>query len=152
MAKVSASLKDVQTKFENAPPDRYRLKIVEVKETNEKADPPNQDKNRQNFNVKLVINDGGEHNGKPIYHNISMHKKDGEVNRAGQADLKRFFEAVLGIDPEDTTYDWDSVDTDMLVNQEVEGDVIIEKWSKNGKSGESNRLRSTSITAVGAGS
>lgn len=154
MAKVKASLKDVQTKYENAPPDRYRLKITEFKETNEKADPPNQDKERQNFAVKVEIvqsvDGSDEAKGKPVFHNISMHKKNGEENKAGQADLKRFFLGGLGIDPEDTTYDWDSVDTDMLVNQEIEADVIIENWEKNGRKGSTNRLVSTSITPVGA--
>lgn len=157
MAKVKATLADVKTTFENAPPDRYRMKIVEIKEKTEPAegDPTIE---RQNFNFKLAINDGGEHNGKPIYHNISLHTKKGEPNRAGLADLKRFFMAVLGLDEDDEFFQDDSnLDTDLLLNQEIEGDVVIEPWSKPAgpgqpeKKGESNRINSTSITAVGAG-
>lgn len=155
MAKVQASLKDVQTKFVNAPPDRYVLKVKKVEEEKTKADPPNQDKERQNFSVEVTIVrsvDGNEEQkGKPVFHNISMHTKKGEPNGAGQADIKRFYIACLGIDEEDQTYDWDALDTDMLVNQDFECDVYIEPWEKNGRKGASNRLQTTSMTAVGAG-
>lgn len=145
MAKVNASLADVSTKFELIPPDNYRLKIEEIKDKVEGG--------RQNFNIKLIVNDSGEQQGKPIYHNIAMHKKNGEPNNAGAADLKRIAEAVLGIDPDDTTYDWDSFDTDELLKGEIRADVLIESWTKdagtpNEKSGQSNKIKSSSITSL----
>lgn len=145
MAKVQASLADVSTKFELIPPDTYRLKLEEIKEKNEGG--------RQNFNLKVVVNDSGDHQGKPIYHNIAMHKKDGTSNDAGAADIKRFAEAILGIDPEDTTYDWDSFDTDELLKGEFMADVIIENWVKDEgkpteKKGQSNKIKSTTVSPL----
>lgn len=145
MAKVKASLADVSTKYELIPPDAYRLKVEEIKEKTEGG--------RQNFNIKVVVNDNGESHGKPIFHNIAMHKKDGEPNQAGMADLKRFAEAILGIDPDDEDYDWDSFDTDDLLKGEFMADVVIENWVKDEgkpteKRGQSNKLKSTSISPL----
>lgn len=146
MARVNASLADVSTKSDPIPPDAYRLKIAEIKEKTEGG--------RQNFNLKLVVNDGGEYNGRQIYHNIAMHTKEGEPNRIGAADLKRFFEAVLGIDPDDTSYDWDSIDTDEILNQEVMADVYIDAWEKKdneGKvldKGQNNKIKAQTVQAV----
>lgn len=126
MAKVKAALGDVKVNFEPAPPARYRLKVAEVKEKTEHADPPNQMLERQNFNIKVVINDGGEHNGKPVYHNCALHKKNGEPNKAGLGDLKRFFMATLGYDEDDEFFkDENNLDTDLILNQEFECDVVI---------------------------
>jgi hypothetical protein len=144
MAKVNASLADVSTKQQLAPPETYRLRVDEIKEKTENG--------RQNFNVKVSINEG-EFKGLPIYHNIAMHQKNGEPNKAGQSDLKRFFEAILGIDPEDTTYDWDSIDTDELIKGEFQADVYIDNWVKDEglpteKKGQNNKIKSTSISAL----
>lgn len=155
MAKVRATLADVKTHFEPAPPERYRLRIKKVDEKITRADPPNQDKERQAFNVEVYINDGGEHQNKPIYHNISMNKKDGDVNTAGQADLKRLFMAVRGIEEDDEFFkDADNLDTDLLINQEFECDVYIESYDNTktgGKKGQVNRLDLPTATPLGAG-
>lgn len=145
MARVNASLADVSTKFELIPPDNYRLKVEEIKEKTEGG--------RQNFNVKAVVNDGGEQQGKPVYHNISMHTKQGEPNKAGAADLKRLAEACLGIAQDDDSYDWDSFDTDDLLKKEFMADVQIESWVKDQgqpteKKGQSNKIKSTSISPL----
>jgi hypothetical protein len=145
MAKVQASLADVSTKFELAPPDTYRLKVEEIKEKLEGG--------RQNFNFKVIINDGGEQQGKAIYHNVAMHQKDGERNEAGARDLKRFAEAILGIDPEDTSYDWDSFDTDELLKGEFMADVYIDAWVKDQgkpteKKGQNNKIKSQTISPL----
>lgn len=147
MARVNAMLSDVSTKTDPIPPDAYRLKIAEIKEKTEGG--------RQNFNMKLVVNDGGEYQGRQIYHNIAMHQKDGEPNKVGAADIKRFGEAVLGIDPDDTTYDWDSFDTDMILNQEIMADVYIDSWEKKEEGtgrvldkGQNNKIKSATVQAV----
>ena len=145
MAKVNANLADVSTKYELAPPDNYRLKIDEIKEKVEGG--------RQNFNLKLVINDSGDNQGKVVYHNIAMHTLKGESNEAGARDLKRFAEAILGIDPEDDSYDWDSFDTDELIKGEFMGDVFIDSWTKDAgtplqKSGQNNKLKSQTVAPL----
>lgn len=144
MAKVNANLADVSTKYELAPPDNYRLIIEEIKEKTEGG--------RQNFNLKLAINEG-EQKGKVIYHNISMHQRDGAENQAGARDLKRFAEAVLGIDPEDESYDWDGFDTDDLIKGEFTADVYIDAWVKDQgqpteKKGENNKIKSQTVAAL----
>jgi hypothetical protein len=146
MAKVRASLADVSTKFELISPDTYRLKVAEIKEKTEAG--------RQNFNFKIAVNDSGEHQGKIIYHNIAMHTKQGEQNDAGVRDLKRFAEAILGIDPEDDSFDWDAFDTDDLLKGEFLADVIIENWVKDEgkpteKKGQSNKINSRTIAPLG---
>jgi hypothetical protein len=148
MARVNALLSDVNTKSDPIPPDAYRLKIMEIKEKTEGG--------RQNFNLKLAINDGGEYQGRVVYHNIAMHEKNGDPNRVGKQDIKRFFEAVLGIDPDDVSYDWDSVDTDMLLNQEVQADVYIDAWEKRDPNdptrvldkGQNNKIKAQTVQAV----
>ena len=146
MARINASLADVSTKNEPIPPDAYRLKITEIKEKTEGG--------RQNFNMKLQINDGGDYQGRVIFHNIAMHKTDGTPNSIGAADIKRFFEAVLGVDPEDDSYNWDDVDTDMLLNQEVIADVYIDNWEKKGPDGsvvdkgQNNKIKAQTVQAV----
>jgi hypothetical protein len=144
MAKVNASLADVSTKYELAPPDTYRLKIDEIKDTVQGG--------RQNFNLKIVISEG-EQQGKVIYHNIAMHTKQGEPNEAGARDMKRFAEAILGIDPDDDTYDWDSFDTDEILKGEFMGDVYIDNWTKDEgqpteKKGQNNKLKSQTISPL----
>lgn len=146
MAKVSANLADVSTKFELAPPDNYRLKLDEIKETTTAG--------RQNFNLKIVVNDSGEQQGKVIYHNIAMHQKDGQPNEAGMRDLKRFAEAILGIDPEDTSFDWTEFDTDELLKGEFSADVYIDAWTKDQgtpleKKGQNNKIKSQTVAALG---
>lgn len=152
MAKVRASLADVKTQFEQAPPARYRLRVEKIDEKISKAegDPTLE---RQNFNIEVKIADGGEHNGKPIYHNVSLHTKKGEPNQAGQADLKRFFMGCLGL-PEDDEFfmDESNLDTDLILKKEFDCDVYIESYDNTatgGKKGKANRLQTTSITPPG---
>lgn len=145
MAKVNASLADVSTKYELAPPDNYRLKVDEIKEKVEGG--------RQNFNLKIVINDSGEQQGKVIYHNIAMHQKDGQENKAGATDLKRFAEAILGIEQDDPDYDWDAFDTDDLLKGEFMADVYIDSWVKDQglpieKKGQNNKIKSQTVAAL----
>lgn len=152
MAKVRASLADVKTTFEQAPPARYRLRIDKIEEKLSKVD-GNPSLERQNFNFELKIADGGEHNGKPIYHNVSLHKKDGSANSAGEADLKRFFMGALGLSEDDEFFmDESNLDTDLILKKEIDADVYIESYDNTatgGKKGKANRIQSTSITAPG---
>lgn len=144
MAKVNASLADVSTKYELAPPDNYRLKLAEIKEKIEGG--------RQNFNLKIVINEG-EQEGKVVYHNIAMHQLDGEPNEAGARDLKRFAEAILHIEQDDPNFDWDAFDTDDLLKGEFTGDVYIDAWVKDQgkpteKKGQNNKLKSQTVAVL----
>jgi hypothetical protein len=140
MPKVNASLRDIKTTFDPAPPERYRLKIEEIEYKKQEG--------RESYNLKLVIQNPGDEdsNGKPVYHNISMHKKDKEPNQAGMADLKRFFEAALGWGDD---ADWENADTDSLLNEEVMADVYIDTYEKKDKSeGKSNKIKSASIGPI----
>jgi hypothetical protein len=143
MAKINARLGDVETKYVNATPARYRLKITEVKDKTEGG--------RQNINFTLQINDGGENQGKKMYQNCALHTLKGEDNRAGLADFKRIAMGALGITEEDAAeYDWDNLDSQDLLLKEFEADVIIESWKNEAKgtSGESNKIKTQSITPV----
>jgi hypothetical protein len=126
MAKVRASLADVETQFVPAPPDRYRLRILKMKETLKPSEPPGGPE-RQNFNYEIEIS-SGEHQGKKVFHNVALNKKDGSDNPAGQADQKRLYQGVLGIDPEDDSYDYDSLDTDQILNGEFEANLTISEY------------------------
>lgn len=151
MAKVKAALGDVKTAFEPAPPGRYKLKIAEIKEKTEQADPPFQHMERQNFNFKIAIDDGGEHQGKAIYHNCALNKKNGEPNNAGLADLKRFFMGCLGYDEDDPFFqDQNNLDTDLILNKNFEGDVIIGSYTPQGQTTarQRNELVMYSVTPV----
>jgi hypothetical protein len=144
MAKVNANLADVSTKFELAPPDTYRLKVDAIKEKTEGG--------RQNFNFEISINEG-EFKGRKLFHNISMHQKDGEPNKAGMTDYKRFAEAILGIPQDDTSFDWDSLDSDDLIKGEFQADVVIENWVKDEgkpteKKGQSNKIKSSTVSKL----
>jgi hypothetical protein len=138
--KVNASLKDIKTTFDPAPPERYRLKIEEIEGKSQGG--------RDSYNFKLVIQNPGDEDshGKPVYHNISMHTKTGEPNKAGMADLRRFYEAALGWDD---SADWDDLDTDVLLNEEVMADVFIDVYEKKDKTeGKSNKIKSSSLGPV----
>lgn len=144
MAKVNANLADVSTKRQLALPDTYRLTIEKVIEKTENG--------RQNFNFEFRITEG-EFKGLPIFHNVSMHKKNGEPNQVGEADFKRIAEAALGIDPDDTTYDWKNLDSDDLLKREIQADVVIERWVKDQgqpteKKGESNKIEPRTVSPV----
>src|SRR5678815_4975578 len=151
MSKVNASMKDVEIlDFTPAPPDRYRLQIqkIEEKETEAEGKPGVK---RQNYNFTVAINDGGEHHGKTMYHNVSIHKKDGTPNNDGLSDMRRFFGAVLGQDPKDDTFPWDEQDSDQLLHQEFMADVTIESYPKNTVPvtyGQRNVFSTSSITGV----
>lgn len=152
MSKVNASLADVKTNMEPAPPENYRLKIEKIEETFTPAETDASFK-RQNYNFTFAINDGGEHQGKKIFHNVAIHTKKGERNNAGVADMKRLYGAVLGVDPEDASFPWDDQDTDQLLNQEFRADVIIDPYIKPGsppgtKPRMNNKINSYSITGV----
>lgn len=136
MAKVNAALGDVVSKYQLALPDTYRLRIDDVKEKTENG--------RQNFNFELSINEG-EFKGTKIFHNVSMHQKNGEPNKAGEADYKRIAEAAMGIGPDDPDYDWTQHDSDDLKTLEFLGEVFIDNWIKDQglpseKKGQSNKL------------
>lgn len=127
MAKINARLSDVEVKdYVPVTPGRYRLKIAEIKEKTESG--------RQNFNFEFQINDGGDLQGRRIYHNCSMNLKTGEVNEIGAGEFKRIAAAVLGISKEEfPTYDWDALDSDDLKLGEFEADVKIKPWTNPNK-------------------
>lgn len=143
MAKINATLGDVETKYQQVVPNRYRLKIKEVKSTLKEG--------RQNVNFEIMINDAGDFQGRPIYHNTSLHKLDGSPNKIGLADFKRIAMAVLGISEDDAaTYDWDALDTDDLKLGEFEADVEIKPWTNpnKGTSGEGPVIKGHTIGPV----
>ena len=135
MPKVRANLNDVSTEFTPASPDDYELKI-------DKFDLISQG-GRDTYKYVLVIDQPGhEEHGKSIFGNISMHKRDGSENVAGQRELKRYFEAVFGKEEvADPSFDYD---TDYLLQQRIGGSVVIEayEYEKDGqtKKGQSNRV------------
>ena len=143
MAKINARLADVETKYEQVRPDRYRLRIEEVKDKTEGG--------RQNVNLTIAINDGGEFQGRKMHHNCSLHKLNKEPNEAGLRDLKRFFIGCLGISEEEQeSYDWDSLDTEDLKLKEFEADVVITPWENpvKGTKGEGPTIKTQTITPV----
>ena len=132
MAKINARLGDVEVKdYVPVTPARYVLKIAEVKESTKEG--------RQNFNFEFQIDDGGELQGRKIYHNCAMNLKDGGTNEIGAGEFKRIAAAVLGISKEEFgSYDWDSLDSDDLKLGRFEADVKIKPWTNpvKGTSGE----------------
>ena len=143
MAKINARLADIETKYEQVRPDRYRILIKEVKSKTEGG--------RQNVNFELAINDAGDFQGRPMYQNCALHKLDGSPNEIGLRDFKRIAIGALGISEEDQeTYDWDSLDTDDLKLKEFEADVVIAPWvnEKKGTKGESPVIKTHTITPV----
>jgi hypothetical protein len=133
MAKVRANLQDVSTEFVPAMPNDYELKIVDVEDKTQGE--------KEQYNVVLQIDEqGNEEYGKKMYDNISLYKNDGGRNTAGEAQLKRYFEAVFGKDEvADPDFEFD---TDLLKNQRIMGSVVIEDYTKkDGSKGQSNRAK-----------
>lgn len=141
--KIKANLADVEAKYQQVIPQRYRLQIKEVK--------PKEVDGRQNINFEFRINDGGDFQGRPIYHNCSLHKKDGELNAIGLADYKRIAASALGkSDPDDPEINWDEVEPEDLKMMEIEADVKIEPWKNEtkGTSGEGPVIKSVTVGPV----
>lgn len=127
MPKVQATLADVNTSFDPAEPGDYDLLIEDVEDKTQGG--------REAYNFVLTIDEPGtDEHGKKIWDYVSLTKKDGSPNKAGMAQLKRYFEAVFGA--ETVAEEGFDYDTDELKKQRVHGEVTIEPWEK-GNRGES---------------
>lgn len=128
MPKINApSMADVSTEFVLIEPGTKQFKILEA--------PVNTNGGRQNVAIKLEVQDPGDDHGRTVKDTIHLHKKNGEENPVGLAQLKRYFEAVLGQEQVATMASAD-YDTDMIVGGIVLGEVYIEQFPKMKKVGD----------------
>lgn len=139
MPKVSASLANVSTKIEPMDPDSYAFKIEDVQD---KTTDRGSEKEREAYQMVLVNDMPGTDNyGKKVWDYVSLTTKDFKPNGAGQAQLKRYFEAVFG-EEEVATWGEEDYDTDRLKAGRIGAEIIIDSWEQNGKSGKSNKVKS----------
>lgn len=147
MAKINARLSDIEfTERKPWVPDRYTLKIKEIKETTREG--------RQNFNWEFeVAGDRAEdYKGRVIYHNTAMNLLEGGVNKIGAEEFKRIAAGALGMTKDEASqYDWDSLDSDDLKGMSFDVDVKIKPWTNptKGTSGEGPVIVPHTITPVG---
>lgn len=131
MARVNASLKDVSTKFEVAPAGDYEFKVVEIQK-------PTDD---DYIIISAIDEQGSPEYGKKVYDRFSFKKKDGGENRYGKAQLKRYFEAIVGEERANA----DDLDTDELLNGRFRGQISVEEWeSKTKKDAQGNPAKGKS--------
>jgi hypothetical protein len=124
MPKVRASMKDVSTDYSPIEPGVHRF---EVREVTEHVDP---DTSRVRYDIQSevieVIQDGNpEDVGRKLTDRIHIHKRDGDINDFGVAQLKRYFEVCVG---EDEAND-DDADTDWLIGRQFLGQVGISSYT-----------------------
>lgn len=142
MPKVNGSLADIETEFKPPAPGRYRFKVKEVDWTS-KVENGNK---RDSVSIEAAINEAGnEENGKVVFTNCHLMKKDGTPNKAGLAELKRFGIAIVG---EERTNSSD-FDTDELKGGDFEAEVYHEQYQdKNDKPAIAARIDTRTIQAV----
>jgi len=124
MAKVRAALKDVSTDYTPVNPDLYTVQIAEVVE--EVKDEGGLE--RVNYIIKATILSGDdtddEFAGRILTDYIYIHKKDGTINEYGLVQLKRWVEALCGLDrAEDPDFD-----TDEMIGRECYAQTVIEEY------------------------
>jgi hypothetical protein len=131
MGKIKASLADVSTEFFPIDPGEYEMEVVKVEETTSED-------GRTVYAIVSKVSDPGDFHGRQVWDRIHIHKKDGELNPVGLAQLKRYFEAVVGEERANS----DDVDTDELIGGTFQAEVTIESYKdKQGKDRQNNRLR-----------
>jgi hypothetical protein len=136
MPKVGASMANVKTTFVPVEPDLYLVTLEKpgysVKE------------GRATYTVQSKIisgeETGAQNAGRVIFDNISMHKKTGETNDVGEAQLKRYIEAAFPESKEWSEEQWEDFDTDELAGHQVQLNVIIEP-DKNDPEVKYNRVK-----------
>ena len=125
MPKIKASMKDVSTDFSPIEPGVYKLEVQSVEEHEDEQT------GRIHYEIQSKIvaaEDGGNEDdvGRNFRDRIHIHKKDGELNQMGLAQLKRYFEVTVGEDRANA----DDADTDELVNQQFLGQLTIRKFTQ----------------------
>jgi hypothetical protein len=131
MPKIQADLSTVQSGFSNLPTDDYRCRVEEVA-FDEKAPNPF-------HTITLAVDDPerAQYNGQKLWDRIYMNKKDGSPNSIALGRLKQYAEAILTEEEANS----DDVDTDDFVNGYVIASVEVEPWEKDGRTGESNKIK-----------
>jgi hypothetical protein len=124
MGRVKASMAEVSTDFNPMRPGVYDFEITKVTEDT------NKDTQRTKYTVEnkvvgLVSDGEQEAVGRNIRDAIHIHKRDGELNEIGLAQLKRYFEVTVGEERANA----EDADTDELVHQRFRGQVVIESYT-----------------------
>lgn len=128
---------NVSTDFSPVPANVYELKIDGVQEETEDG--------RTHYTVVLLVQDVGDLYGKKIKDRIYIHKKNGEINEYGLAQLKRYFEATVGEDRANA----DDADTDELLNNHIRAQVGIEDYEvDNALTGQKEKRQRNRIEAI----
>lgn len=128
MAKVKASMADVSTEFTQVGPGVYIFEVQEVKEV--EAD---KKLGRLRYDVKsevIEVEDGEPENlGRTFQDRIHFHKKDGEPNEFGIAQLKRYFEVTVGEERANA----DDADTDELIGHQFRAQITHRGYEQEDK-------------------
>lgn len=126
MPKVKAGIADVSTEYVQIEPAVYEFKIDKIETRKDPNDP-------DYLITSKVDEPGTDHHNKPVREYIAMNKKDGTPNEYGMAELKRYFEAVLGEEETQELAENDELDTDMLLNGRFQAEVYLESFDRKDK-------------------
>jgi len=145
MPRIVASMADVSTDYNPCEPGVARLQIDTV-------DAVTSDDGRTHYVIKSKIMeyvDGGKQEdvGRTITSRVHVHKKTGELNEIGLAQLKRFFEVTVGEDRANA----EDADTDELINQQFLGQISIRSYStKDALTGDTVERQSNELDRLAA--
>lgn len=128
MPKVKAGIADVKTEYQQIDPGVYEFKVEKIEIRKDPSDP-------DYLITSRVDQPGTDHHNKPVKEYIAMNKKDGTPNEYGMAELKRYFEAVLGEDETQALAESEELDTDMLIGGRFQAEVFHEPFDRKNKDG-----------------
>lgn len=140
--RINASMKDVSTDFNPIEPGIQRCEIVEVKEVTNDG-PPLRTEYHVKCKVLEIIENGKEEDvGRTFTDRIYIHKKDGELNELGIAQLKRYFEVTVG----DERANAEDADTDELIGGQFRVQTKFESYEvKDNLTGQTEKRKKTAI-------
>jgi len=124
MPRIAASMADVSTDYNPIEPGVHRYEVEEIKEITD------ENTNRVQYHITsrvVSVEDGGKEEdvGRKYTDRIHIHKKDGEINEFGLAQLKRYFEVCVG----DEEANDPEADTDWLLNQQFLAQTEISHYT-----------------------
>ena len=134
MPKVRASMADVDTSYTAVAPGVYTAEIKTVEEKVVSEQPERIAYEIAYEIVEAMEPENEEERGRKLSNQIHIHKKSGELNEYGLAELKRHFECTLGEDG----FDPDNADTDEIIGHRLRVEVTSREYtSENKLTGES---------------
>ncbi len=145
MPKVAASMADVDTSYNPIAPGVYTAEIVSVEEKVVSESPKRIAYHVEYEIVEAQDAENEEERGRKLTNQVHIHKKSGELNEFGLAELKRHFEATLGEDG----FDPANADTDEIIGHRLLIEVAsTESEHKNKLTGETETRTYSNVANI----